>query len=141
METQKAIDVINSIDFSDIHFSGSNQLIEIIEARETLVELAKSRLPKKPIFQHRESVAFYDYAGGHGEAKVERYADWTCPVCGWFVGEQYVPRKHNQQKSNFCSQCGQMIDWSELDDESYKKSRELWMAAKKGDLIGDTEST
>lgn len=127
MEIQKAIDVINNIDFSDIHFSGSDQLIEAVEAREALVELAKSRLPKKPIFQHRESVAFYDYADGHGEAKVEKYADWTCPVCGWFVGEQYVPRKHNQQKSNFCSRCGQAIDWSELDDESYREGRKLWM--------------
>ena len=112
MEAKKAIDVINSIDFSDIRFPDSNQLIEAIEAREALVELAKSRLPKKPIFQSRKSVAFYDYADGHGEAKVERYADWTCPVCGEFVGEQYVPRKHNQKKSKFCSQCGQAIDWS-----------------------------
>lgn len=141
MEIQKAINVINNIDFSDIHFPESNQLIEAIEARETLVELVKSRLPKKPIFQHRESVAFYDYADGHGEAKVERYADWTCPACGWFVGEQYVPRKHNQKKSKFCSRCGQTIDWSELDKESYKRSRELWIAARKGDLIGNTEST
>ncbi len=141
METKKAIDVINSIDFSDIRFSDSNQLIEAIEAREALVELAKSRLPKKPIFQSRESVAFYDYADGHGEAKVERYADWTCPVCGWFVGEQYVPRKHNQKKSKFCSRCGQAIDWSELNDESYKKSQELWMAAKEGRLNKNEEST
>lgn len=127
MEAKKAINVINSIDFSDIRFPDSNQLIEAVEARETLTELVKKLIPKKPIFQSRESVAFYDYEDGHGEAKVEKYADWTCPVCGEFVGEQYVPRKHNQQKSNFCSRCGQAIDWSELDDESYREGRKLWM--------------
>lgn len=36
-----------------------------------------------------------------------------CPVCGWFVGEQVdvFGRKHNQMKKNFCSRCGQRIDW------------------------------
>ena len=85
------------------------------EVLQTAVESLEKHTPKKPIFQHRESVAHYDYADGHGESKVERYADWTCPVCGWFVGEQYVPRKHNQQKSNFCSRCGQAIDWNTED--------------------------
>ena len=84
---------------------------EYLEVLQTAVESLEKHTPKKPIFQHRESVVHYDYADGHGESKVERYADWTCPVCGWFVGEQYVPRKHNQQKSSFCSRCGQAIDW------------------------------
>ena len=81
----------------------------------TCISTLEKHIPKKPIFQHRESVVHYDYADGHGKSKVERYADWTCPVCGWFVGEQYVPRKHNQQKSNFCSRCGQAIDWNTED--------------------------
>ena len=88
----------------------------LYEALGEAVQNLEKLLPKKPVFQHRESVVHYDYADGHGESKVERYADWTCPVCGWFVGEQYVPRKHNQQKSNFCSRCGQAIDWSKPEE-------------------------
>ena len=45
---------------------------------------------------------------------------WVCPVCGWFVGERLVHSHigtHDQQKSNFCSRCGQKIDWEGVQDE------------------------
>ena len=74
-------------------------------------ELEK-RIPKKPIFKHGKSGNFVDYADGSGEYKVEKWAEWVCPECGWFVGEQYIPRRHNQGKCNFCSRCGQAIDWN-----------------------------
>lgn len=45
-----------------------------------------------------------------------------CPTCGWFVGEQFIPsfakhKPHNQKKCNFCSQCGQRIDWQGVETE------------------------
>lgn len=35
----------------------------------------------------------------------------NCPSCGTFVGFQY---DHNDK---FCHNCGQALDWSEIDDE------------------------
>ena len=77
---------------------------------------------KKPIWKSGESVVFRDYTDGTGSANIERWAAWVCPVCGWFVGEQYIPafaklRPHNQKKCNFCSQCGQKIDWKSVEEE------------------------
>lgn len=78
---------------------------------ESIPELEK-RIPKKPIFKYGKSGSLVDYADGSGEYKVETWAEWVCPECGWFVGEQYIPRRHNQRKCNFCSRCGQAIDWN-----------------------------
>lgn len=74
-------------------------------------ELIEKATPEKPVFQHRESWVHTDYADGHGETKPQEFADWFCPACGWFVGEQYTPMKHNQRKSSYCARCGQAIDW------------------------------
>ena len=62
---------------------------------------------------------YKDYADGHGKVEENKWADWVCPNCGWFVGAQYIPRRHNQQKSNYCSRCGQAIDENleEMEDE------------------------
>ena len=75
-------------------------------------ELGKSKPPK---FESRVSAVAVDYADGHGAFQRHEYANWFCPDCGWFVGEQYVPRKHNQQKANYCSRCGCKIDWSAVE--------------------------
>ena len=84
---------------------------------------------KPPVFEERESTQAIDYADGSGEMKIIRYADWLCPVCGWFVGERYIPRMHSQQKSDFCSRCGQAIDWTKISREEReaadKRMREL----------------
>lgn len=71
----------------------------------------------EPVFKMEESVVHSLMADGSGGFEKNKWADWTCPVCGWFVGEQYVTRRHNQQKSNFCSRCGQRIDWSKVENE------------------------
>lgn len=78
-------------------------------------------IKKAPIFKHGESVVHVDYVDRPGETKVSKWADWVCPVCGWFVGEQYVPRRHNQSKSNYCSRCGQAIDWDAVEPEKYEQ--------------------
>lgn len=85
---------------------------DINEALEVAKMALEKRTPKKPVFKNEEYVVAVDYADEHGEMKKEKYADWACPNCGWFVGQQYIPRRHNQKKCNFCSQCGQAIDWN-----------------------------
>lgn len=79
---------------------------------------ADSRMEgKQPVFREQESVMAFDYADGTGEMKKIKYADWLCPFCGWFVGERYLPRMHSQQKSDYCSRCGQAIDWTKITKE------------------------
>ena len=76
-------------------------------------ELQGSEDPgKPPVWKNGESVIHVSRADGTGGFEKNKWADWTCPACGWFVGEQYIPRHHNQRKSNFCSHCGQKIDWA-----------------------------
>lgn len=72
---------------------------------------------KSPIWKERVSIVHTDYADGTAKTEPVKWANWTCPVCGWFVGEQVNVngRKHNQQKSYFCSRCGQRIDWNEVE--------------------------
>ena len=74
-------------------------------------EAMEKKKPKKPVWKNGSSIICKDYADGHGEVEENKWADWLCPNCGWFVGEQYIPRRHNQQKSNYCSRCGQAIQW------------------------------
>lgn len=49
------------------------------------------------------------------EMSIDKWEDWCCPVCGWFVGQRYNKpsgQPHDQRKSNYCNECGQHIDWS-----------------------------
>lgn len=68
-----------------------------------IMELKERDTAKAPVWKKGRSTICKDYADGHGEVVEDRWADWVCPNCGWFVGEQYIPRRHNQQKSNYCS--------------------------------------
>ena len=75
----------------------------------------------KPVWKSGESLVFSDYADGTGSAEMRRWAAWVCPTCGEFVGEQFIPtfaknKPHNQHKCNFCSQCGQRIDWQGVEE-------------------------
>ena len=91
---------------------GINDAIKIIDSSPTI---DPERKKGKPIFKHGESLVHVSYANGTGGFESHKWADWVCPECGWFVGEQYVPRRHNQSKSNFCSRCGCEIDWTGAD--------------------------
>ena len=84
---------------------------------------ADNALP--PVWKDGQSLVHSLYADGHGEMASHRWAAWVCPVCGWFVGEQFIPtwakhKPHNQQKCKFCSRCGQRIDWQSVEKE-YEK--------------------
>ena len=97
-------------------------IVAVRKAFESLEQFGNSEpLPsaqperKKPVFKTGESVYHVSYADGTGGFEKNKWADWTCPDCGWFVGEQYIPRRHNQQKCNYCARCGCAIDWSDAD--------------------------
>lgn len=77
--------------------------------------------PKEPVFKTGESLVHVNRGDQPHEWRNDTWAEWCCPTCGWFVGEQYVPRKHNQQKSNYCSRCGQAIDWDAVEPEKYAR--------------------
>lgn len=75
---------------------------------------------QKPVLKDGVSVVHSDYANGTAKTETQRWREWVCPVCGWFVGERLVHSHigtHDQQKSNFCSRCGQKIDWEGVQDE------------------------
>lgn len=78
---------------------------------EELREAVDRKKPNRPVWKNERSTIFKDYANGHGKVELNKWADWVCPNCGWFVGEQYIPRRHNQSKCNFCPKCGQAIRW------------------------------
>jgi predicted RNA-binding Zn-ribbon protein involved in translation (DUF1610 family) len=51
----------------------------------------------------------------HGSTKPE---DYTCPNCGTVVGDRFLDLsgKKIRIKENFCSICGQEIDWEGVGD-------------------------
>lgn len=85
-------------------------------------ERSDSDNAEPPIWKSGESLVHTDYADGHGETTLEKWAAWVCPKCEWFVGEQFRPKflnkPHNQSKCNFCPRCGQRIDWAAAEKEA-----------------------
>lgn len=99
------------------------KLEELNEINQRIISKAVAKIKmlsaqperKKPVFKTGESVYHVSYADGTGGFEKNKWADWTCPDCGWFVGEQYIPRRRNQHKCNYCAKCGCAIDWSDAD--------------------------
>jgi len=99
------IDVINNICHAVMKMDGAKR--------------TPSDEAKKPVWKSAESVIHETLANGTGRFRKEQWAAWVCPVCEWFVGEQYRPtwaKAHNQSKCNFCSRCGQRIDWEGVEE-------------------------
>lgn len=110
---QKAIDAVNAW---FLLRSLSQTMSNETSLQDVLRQLPSAKPErKKPVFKTGESVYHVSYADGTGGFEKNKWADWTCPDCGWFVGEQYIPRRHNQQKCNYCARCGCAIDWSDAD--------------------------
>ena len=91
---------------------------ETMDAIGYAVSALEKQIPKKPILKNGESRSFVDYEDGHGEYKVTKWQDWVCPICGWFLGQRYnwsQNYSHDQRKCNYCNECGQKLDWSDVD--------------------------
>lgn len=91
---------------------------EHIKSIEIAINALEKQIQKKPILKNGQSGMFVDYSDGHGEYKVEKWQEWCCPICGWFVGERYnrvrndcSVHPHDQRKCNYCNECGQRLDW------------------------------
>lgn len=83
---------------------------------KSLIEAREKQIPKKPILKSGETLMHINKGDKPHEWKTEKWQDWVCPVCGWFVGQRYNASQahpHDQRKSKFCNECGQAIDWSE----------------------------
>ena len=93
------------------------------EVEEALI-LAKKALrsmnePMRPVLKSGESLIHRNNGNKPHEWTLNKWQDWCCPRCGWFVGQRYNairngsnPHPHDQRKSKFCNECGQEIDWS-----------------------------
>lgn len=112
---QAAIDAVH-VSYDEI-FDFKSTGRTVADSVEDIISDLPSAQPerKKPVFKTGESVFHVSYADGTGGFEKNKWADWICPDCGWFVGEQYIPRRHNQQKCNYCAKCGCAIDWSDAD--------------------------
>ena len=100
MTSKEALDKIKHIDIDgrypypnflkdDVRYKES---IEVIEKR--LNELEKRDTPMKPLID-----------------KLDLWAEHKCPVC-----ESTVWEVHVHKDENFCSNCGQRLDWEEEND-------------------------
>lgn len=70
-----------------------------IEERQTAIEALEKQIPKKPKEMKYEPLLEYGW----------KYA---CPTCGCACGENMY--HYDVTKDDmFCTQCGQLLDWSE----------------------------
>ena len=113
---QAALEKVRTMQTYKLFMGDDMILVDKAEVQTELMMLPPAQPErKKPVFKTGESVYHVSYADGTGGFEKNKWADWTCPDCGWFVGEQYIPRRHNQQKCNYCARCGCAIDWSDAD--------------------------
>ena len=98
--------------------TGSADLISELRKIKTVAP-SSADIGIPPILKTERSMAHVLYSDGHGALESQEYTEWLCPVCDCFVGSHRVTRYGEKKKPcNFCTQCGQKIDWSgiELDD-------------------------
>jgi len=115
-------------------WSERERVMMIIDAQKAVDVLDRDN-GAEPLLEGHTSAWHEHHADGHGEFHTKINLDWTCPNCGWFVGELYCGhgRWHIQQTSSYCARCGQKIDWTKPSDEekrSYEeqkaREREEW---------------
>lgn len=90
-----------------------NQIKDFIESLEC-VNLLDRDTGKEPILESGSSLVHESRTDGTSGYTTRRWEEWTCPVCGWFVGELYSGHGawHIQGERSYCAQCGQKIDWT-----------------------------
>ena len=123
----------------DLAISGlsyeTRQMVQQIIDTQKCVDILDRDEGMEPLLKEHTSVVHSDYADGHGETNECRFKDWTCPKCGWFVGELYCGhgKWHIQGERSYCARCGQKIDWTKPSEEEKRryeerksKEREEW---------------
>jgi hypothetical protein len=113
----KASDAIEIIRLARME-AKRNYPTDYASAFDEAVGALEKQVPRKPILKDGETLLHCSYADGTGGYVSQKWQDWVCPVCGWFVGQRYnkhrnggKPHPHDQRKSDWCNECGQKIDW------------------------------
>ena len=106
-------------------WSERERVMMIIDAQKAVDVLDRDN-GAEPLLEGHTSAWHEHHADGHGEFHTKTNLDWTCPKCGWFVGELYCGhgRWHIQQTSSYCARCGQKIDWTKPSDEEKRRYEE-----------------
>ena len=101
------------------------QIDAVIDAEKTISIFDRDN-GAEPILEQKTSTHHESHADGSSAWVTTTFLDWTCPQCGWFVGELYCGhgRWHIQGERSYCSKCGQAIDWSKPKEEEKRRYEE-----------------
>ena len=105
-----------------IHDKKTREHVMLVIDSQPACDLSERDQGKEPILKDHESLVHEYYSDGTGAWRSSKHTDWTCPTCGWFVGELFSGpgRWHIQRETSYCSRCGQRIDWTLPSDEEKK---------------------
>jgi rubrerythrin len=94
---------------------------ELFDTWDSLEDVLKKQVPRKPILKDGTNPNFVSYEDGHCEMKLRKWQDWVCPKCDSQIGERFNAHMingnihfHDQNKCDYCPKCGQRISWKEL---------------------------
>lgn len=106
---------------TNLHGRGEKDTKEIAFDFDRAIAALEKQIPKRPVLTSGESLVHINKGDKPHEWKVNKWQEWCCPVCGWFVGERFNVHRHDgsvhshdQRKSKYCNECGQAIDWKNL---------------------------
>ena len=95
-----------------------NYPLDYAIAIATAIEALEKQIPKKPILKSGTEVIHLNKGDEPHEWREIKRQDWVCPVCGCFVGQghnAFQIKPHDQRKCNYCNECGQAIDWRDVE--------------------------
>lgn len=118
MEYKEAVEALKLINTSRVHPFYNWE--EMSEVRDIAIQAIEKQIPKKPILKSGTEVIHLNKGDEPHEWREVKRQDWVCPVCGCFVGQRHNAfqiKPHDQRKSNYCNECGQAIDWEEMEGE------------------------
>ena len=98
MTAQEAIEWIKAISAVQKESIHKNSLLQRKEALHMAIEALEKQIPKKPDYE----------ADGYDENGNLIYDYAKCPICGHDFEYDI-----NDWGCNYCSDCGQKLDWSE----------------------------
>lgn len=104
-----------------IHDKKTREHVMLVIDSQPACDLSERDQGKEPILKDHESLVHEYYSDGSGAWKSSKHTDWTCPTCGWFVGELFSGpgHWHVQRETSYCARCGQRIDWTKPSEEEW----------------------
>ena len=73
------------------HILGNDAVrqVERLVKEQKQVDMLGRDIGAEPLLEGHLSAWHEMHSDGHGEFHTREYLSWTCPKCGWFVGELY----------------------------------------------------